>query len=109
MCYNLLSDYFIKEGYQNNNICLCVFIKSSTNEFVVIAVYVDNLNLVGTPNEIARVASYLRKEFEMKDLGKTKFCLGIQIEHLFTGIFIHQSTYTEKMLKTFNIDKAYSL
>ena len=75
----------------------------------MIAVYVDDLNLVGTPDEIARAASYLRKEFEMKDLGKTKFCLGIQIEHLSTGIFIHQSTYTEKMLKRFNMDKAYPL
>ena len=109
MWYNRLSDYLIKEGYQNDNICPCVFIKSSTNGFVVIAVYVDDLNLVGTPDEIARAASYLRKEFEMKDLGKTKFCLGIQIEHLSTGIFIHQSTYTEKMLKRFNMDKAYPL
>ena len=77
MWYNHLSDYLIKEWYHNNNICPCVFIKSSTNGFVVIAVYVDDLNLVGTPNEIARAASYLRKEFEIKDLGKTKFCLGI--------------------------------
>ena len=53
--------------------CPCVFIKSSTNGLVVIAVYVDDLNLVGTPNEIAKATSYIRKEFEMKDLGKTKF------------------------------------
>ena len=79
-----LSDYLIKKRYQNNNLCPCVFIKSSTDGFVVIAVYVDDLNLVGTPNEIASAASYLRKKFEMKDLGKTKFCLGIQIKHLST-------------------------
>ena len=97
MCYNLLSDYFIKEGYQNNNICLCVFIKSSTNEFVVVAIYVDNLNLIGILLEIASAASYLRKKFEMKDLGKTKFCLGIQIKHLSIEIFIYQSTYTGKV------------
>ena len=64
MRYNRLSDYLIKEGYQNNNICQCVFIKSFTNGFVVIAVYVDDLNLVGTPDEITKAASYLRKEFE---------------------------------------------
>ena len=45
--------------------------------------YVDDLNLVGTPHEIASATSYVRKKFEMKDLGKTKFYLGIQIEHLF--------------------------
>jgi hypothetical protein len=29
----------------------------------------------------------------MKDLGTTKFCLGLQIEHLHTGILIHWSDY----------------
>ena len=37
---------------------------------------------------------FLKKEFGMKDLGKTKFYLGLQIEHLKDRIFIHQSTYT---------------
>jgi hypothetical protein len=43
----------------------------------------------------------------MKDLGKTKFCLGLQIEHLPTSILVHQSTYAKKVLKKFNMDKAY--
>ena len=45
----------------------------------------------------------------MKDLGKTKYCLGLQIEHKSNGILIHQSTYVEKVLKQFNIDKAHPL
>jgi hypothetical protein len=44
----------------------------------------------------------------MKDLGRTKFCLGLQLEHLHTGILIHQSTYIQKILENFNMDKAYS-
>ena len=43
----------------------------------------------------------------MKDLGKTKFCLGLQIEHLHSGIFVHQSVYVQKLLEKFNMDKAY--
>ena len=46
-------------------------------------------------------------EFEIKDLGKTKFCLGLQLEHLPTGIFVYQATYVEKILKKFNMDKSY--
>jgi hypothetical protein len=45
----------------------------------------------------------------MKDLGKTKFCLGLQIEHFQNGILIHQSTYTEKVLKHFYMEKAHPL
>uniref|UniRef100_A0A2N9IV50 Reverse transcriptase Ty1/copia-type domain-containing protein n=1 Tax=Fagus sylvatica TaxID=28930 RepID=A0A2N9IV50_FAGSY len=77
--------------------------------FAIVAVYVDDLNLVGTPEELTKTADYLKNEFEMKDLGKTKFCLGLQIEHLPDGILIYQSTYTEKVLKHFHMDKAHPL
>jgi len=45
----------------------------------------------------------------MKDLGKTKLYLGLQIEHLADWIFIHQSAYTERVLKRFYMDKAHPL
>ncbi|XP_069146883.1 uncharacterized mitochondrial protein AtMg00810-like [Solanum lycopersicum] len=45
----------------------------------------------------------------MKDVGRTKLCLGLQIEHLTKGIFIHQSAYTEKVLKRFFMDEAHPL
>ena len=49
MWYNPLSEYLLKEGYMNNPICPCIFIKKLETRFAIIAVYVDNLNLVGTP------------------------------------------------------------
>jgi hypothetical protein len=109
MLYNPLSEYLLKEGFENNPICPCVFIKKSEFGFAIFAVYVDDLNLVGTPEKLTKTADYLKNEFEMKDLGKTKFCLGLQIEHLPDGILIHQSTYTEKVLKHFHMDKAHPL
>ena len=45
----------------------------------------------------------------MKDLGKTRFCLGIQVKHLSSGIFIYQSNYTEKVFDWFYMDKAHPL
>ena len=44
MWYNRLSEYLIKEGYKNDPICSCIFIKRFGSEFVIIAVYVDDLN-----------------------------------------------------------------
>jgi hypothetical protein len=64
---------------------------------------------VGTLEELTKTANYLKNVFEMKDLSKTKFCLGLQIEHISNGILIHQSTYTEKVLKHFHMDKAHPL
>ena len=44
-----------------------------------------------------------------EDFDVTKLCLGLQIEHLHNGIFIHQSNYIQKILKRFNMDKAHPL
>ena len=45
----------------------------------------------------------------MKDLGRTKLYLGLQIEHLTNGIFVHQSAYTEEVLKRFCMDEVHPL
>ncbi|CAA7025795.1 unnamed protein product [Microthlaspi erraticum] len=99
----------ICSDYVNNAICPCVFIKKSSSGFVIIAVYVDDLNMIGTQKEIDDARTHMKEEFEMKDLGKTKFCLGLQIEHFQDGIFVHQSNYTKRVLKRFYMDKATPL
>jgi hypothetical protein len=58
--------------------------------------------------EINEARNHLKTEFEMKDLGRTKFCLGLQLEHLQTSILVHQSAYVQKILEKFNMDKTYS-
>ena len=51
MWYNRLSEYLISQGYENNELCPCTFIKKSHSRFVIIAVYVDDMNLIGTLEE----------------------------------------------------------
>ena len=109
MWYQRLSEYLIKERYKNDPICPCVFIKKSETRFSIVAVYVDDINLIGTPEELAKTVEYLKKEFEVKDLGKTKLYLGLQLEHKVNGIIVHQSSYIERLLKRFNMDKAHPL
>ena len=77
MWYNRLSTYLLREGYVNISICRCVFIKKTEVSLTIIAVYVDNLNLIWTPEGLLETANYLKKEFEMKDLGKARYCLGL--------------------------------
>ncbi|KAG7559105.1 Reverse transcriptase RNA-dependent DNA polymerase [Arabidopsis thaliana x Arabidopsis arenosa] len=73
------------------------------------SVYVGDLNILGTSGEISQTVDCLKAEFEMKDLGKTKFCLGLQLEYVKGGILVHQAAYTEKVLKRFNMDQAHPL
>ena len=109
MWYNRLSQYLLEEGYMNNSNCPCVFIKKTENGLAIIAVYVDDLNLIETLEELIKIANYLKKEFEMKDIRKTRYCLGLQIKYFLNGILIHQSSYTEKVLKRFYMDKSHPL
>ena len=81
----------------------------SRNEFAIISVYVDGINIIGTPVELDKAINCLKKEFEMKDLGRTKFCLGLQIEYLKNGMFIYQETYVRKVLERFYMDKSHPL
>ena len=50
--YTCLRDYLLNKVYGNNLICPCVFIKKITFGFVIIDVYIDDLNIIGTNKEI---------------------------------------------------------
>jgi hypothetical protein len=89
MWFNRLSNFILQRGYINNDDCPCVLIKKSCDGFCVISVYVDDLNIIGMTRDVAEAMAYLKTEFEIKDLGKTKFCLGLQLEHLPEGVFVH--------------------
>ena len=75
--------------------------------FCIISMYVKDLNIIGTPRDIEEASSYLMSEFQTKDLGKTKFFLGLQLEHSPARILVHQYAYTQKVLERFGFDKTY--
>ncbi|KAM2529569.1 hypothetical protein PS1_027536 [Malus domestica] len=82
-----------------------MFIKKPHSGFVIVAIYVDDMNLIGTPVELEEIPVHLKSEFEMKDIGKTRYSLGLEIEHCSDEILVHQSNYTQKVLRHFNEDK----
>jgi hypothetical protein len=86
-----------------------VFIRKSSTGFCILLVDVGDLNIIGHAKDIDEAHNHLMKDFEMKDLGKTKFYLGLQIEHLQMSILVHESAYVKKVLEKFNRDKACPL
>ena len=71
----------------------------------IVVAYVDDMNLIGTLQELVRTAAHLKSKFKMKDLAKSRYCLGLEMEHCSDGILVHQSNYTQKVLRHFNEDK----
>jgi Reverse transcriptase (RNA-dependent DNA polymerase) len=85
----------------------CIFVKGNAKNFVIISIYVDDLNLIGTENEINQTKALLNKEFEMKDLGEGSYCLGVEMERIGGGILIHQSLYIKNLIAKFNMEGCY--
>jgi hypothetical protein len=108
MWFNRLSNFLLQRSYINNDDCPYVFTKKSSDRFCIISVYVDDLNIIGMTRDIEEAMTYLKTEFEMK-VGKTKFCLGLQLEQLPEGVFVHQSTYTKRVLEKFNMNECHPL
>ena len=110
MWYKHLWDFLLHHQFQHDQTLSCLFTLKDKTGFVIIAVYVDDLNLVGTPDICSRAMSLLTTQFEMKLSGKTTLCLGLQVAHLPDGsIFLHQTTYIQNLLKKFYMDQANSL
>jgi hypothetical protein len=77
MWYNQLKEFLLNKGYSNGDDYPCVFIRKSTTRFCIISVYVDDLNIIGHAKNVDEAHNHLKTEFKMKDLGRTKFCLGL--------------------------------
>jgi len=50
-----------------------------TKGICIIIVYVNDIDIVRSPNKLTKAKKFdcLKKEFEMKVFGRTKFCLGL--------------------------------
>ena len=55
--------------------------------------------MIGSTQDSDNSCGHQKMEFEVNDLGKTKFCVGLQIEHLPSRMLVHQSIYVQKILE----------
>jgi hypothetical protein len=108
--YHHLKAFLVSHGFENNPALPCVFVLRDATGFVILAVYVDDLNSIGTPQLSKHIEELLIKHFEMKVLGKTSYCLGLQVRHFADGsILLHQHAYIMKLLRALNMENANAL
>ncbi|KAL9237818.1 hypothetical protein vseg_012322 [Gypsophila vaccaria] len=76
-----------------------LFTFRKNNIEIHILIYVDDLVIVGYDSQaITAFKSYLSKCFYMKDLGKLKYFLGLEVAHSSKGLFLCQRKYTLDLL-----------
>ena len=85
----------IRMNYHKSQGDHTLFIKhNSSGKLIVLIVYMDNIIVTGNDEgEIQRLKTYLSNEFEIKDLRRLKYFLGIEVARLKGGIFIFQQKY----------------
>lgn len=77
-----------------------VYMKREGNEYLIVGVYVDDLLVTGTSVEnILEFKNQMRDEFDMSDLGKLTYYLGIEVEQRRGCTKLKQTAYAKKLLE----------
>lgn len=78
---------------------------SQEGKILIISVYVDELIYTGDDEfMMSDFESSMQKEFDMTNLGKMKFLLGIEVLQGSEGIYICQRTYAMEVLRHFGLE-----
>ena len=70
----------MSNGFRINECDKCVYIKDTANGYAIVCLYVDDLLIIGSNNDIIKATKrMLTSEFDMKDLGVADVILGMKI------------------------------
>jgi len=98
--YGKLNHFLLSCNFKMSLADSSLFTKHNSNGTTIVLVYVDDIIITGdNQNEIEGVKRNLKQKFEIKDLGKLKYFLGIEIAHSTKGLFISQRKYVLDLLK----------
>jgi len=101
--YQKLSSALLNFGYTQSQADHTMFFQSTSQGYTCILVYVDDLLISGNDESaITRLKEHLHSKFNIKDLGKLKYFLGIEVSQSSQGIYISQRKYAMDILHSFN-------
>ncbi|KAL0333067.1 UNVERIFIED_CONTAM: putative mitochondrial protein [Sesamum calycinum] len=94
-------------GFKQSKNDYCLFTKLTSASFVALLVYVDDILIAGpSESHISEVKSYLDSLFTIKDLGTTKYFLGLEIARAPEGLALTQSKYIKDILQDMGLQTA---
>ena len=82
----------------------CVYVKKTNVGIIFLTLYVDDILLAESDFELINATKrWLSSVFEMKDMGETRYVLGVEIirDHPKKLLGLYQKAYIEKILERF--------
>ena len=108
--FSRIESYFKKEGFKKEDSEQTLFTKVEQGKYLIISLYVDDLIFTGDDERmISDFKSSMMREFEMIDLGKMRYLLGIEVMQFDGGIFICQAKYVVDVLRRFGMEHCNSV
>lgn len=89
--YSKLSSFIIEQGFTQSEADYNLFTKSTSHSFTAILVYVDDVIVaIDCMDTINNLKSSFHDKFRIKDIGKLKYFLGLEVARSDRGIHICQ-------------------
>jgi hypothetical protein len=87
-----------------------LFLLRQGRDILIVLVYMDDIVFGGSSNSlVARFAEDMSREFEMSMMGELQFFLGLQINQLNKGTFVHQAMYTKEIVRKFKMEDSKAM
>ena len=101
--YSRLDKYLQQEGFRKGSAYRNLYLKVSQGNILLIEVYVDDI-IFGSDDDMLsqKFAKDMQNEFEMSLLGELSFFMGLHICQSNQGIFISQTSISEKCYEVQN-------
>ena len=93
-------------GFEANVVDDCIYHKFNGSKYIFLVLYVDDILFASRDIDfLQETKRFLTKNFEMKDLGKASFVLGIKIlrDHSQGILRLSQESYINKVLGRFGM------
>lgn len=103
-----IHDVLTHSGFTQSKCEPCVYVKSTKNEFVILALYVDDFYVFHN-GCIEKVLSLLKQHFEIRHMGKLTNCLGMRVTSKKGMTVLDQSEYIRRLLAKFKMSDCKSV
>ncbi|GJR44942.1 putative RNA-directed DNA polymerase [Tanacetum coccineum] len=99
-----LTSVLVENGFCQSKSDYSLYTKSVGDVFLALLVYVDDIIVTGNKCvEIEKFKVFLKGKFKIKDLGKLKYFLGIEVVDTSSGICLNQRKYVLDLLSEYGM------